>query len=417
MHVKTLLNYVSNFKGFVYKTPHLHREDNKLTVEVVPRKNSKPVCSRCGNSGPVYDHLPQRKFLMPPIWNIAVILLYSMRRVDCKTCSKVVVEQVPWSTGKSPVTKQFAAFLAHWARKMSWKETAVAFRVSWDIVADAVTWVVKWGLDHRNLDHITAIGVDEIQYHNGQNYLTLVYQIDKHCRRLLWIGKERKKETLYAFCDFLGDQRCKAIQFVCSDMWKPYISVIADRLGEAVHILDRFHIVANLNKAVDEVRRAEVKKLNDVNKPAYLKNSRWLFLKKKKNLRGKARTRLRALLDMNLRTVKAYLFKEDFDHLWSYKSPAWASTFIDDWTKDVMRHRSLPELKKFARTIRQHKELILNYFHAKKEFSSGIVEGFNNKAKLTIRKSYGFRSDELREMALYHTLGNLPVPEVTHRFV
>jgi len=202
-----------------------------------------------------------------------------------------------------------------------------------------------------------------------------------------------------------------------TDMWKAYISVIADRLGNAVHILDRFHIVANLNKAVDNVRRAEVKKLKAVGRPAYLKKSRWLFLKRKKNVRGKSRTRLNELLSMNLRTVKAYLFKEDFDHLWTYKCPTWAGLFIDQWTKDVMRHRSLPELKKFARTIRRYKPLILNYFHAKKEFSSGIVEGFNNKAKLTIRKSYGFRSDKLRKMALYHCLGNLPVPDVTHKFV
>jgi len=417
MHIKTLLNYVTNFKGFVFQDTRLDREGNRLLVQVVPRKNSKPVCSRCGRPGSTYDHLRQRHFFMPPIWNIAVILLYTMRRVDCKYCGRIIVEQVPWSTGKSPVTKQFATFLAFWARKLSWKETAESFRVSWDMVADAVSWVVQWGLAHRDLDNVTAIGVDEIQYHDGQNYLTLVYQIDKHCRRLLWIGKKRNKETLHAFCDFMGEQRCKAIQFVCSDMWQAYISVIADRLGNAVHILDRFHIVANLNKVVDEVRRSEVKKLKDDGKPAYLKKSRWLFLKKKKRVRGHARTRLRELLGMNLRTVKAYLFKEDFDHLWTYKSPAWASTFIDDWTRDVMRHRSLPELKKFARTIREHKELILNYFHAKKEFSSGIVEGFNNKAKLTIRKSYGFRSDRLRETALYHTLGNLPVPEITHRFV
>lgn len=417
MHIKTLLNHVTNFKGFVFQDPELCREKNTLQVQVLPRKNSRPVCSRCGQPGSVYDHLEQRHFYLPPIWNIAVVLLYTMRRVACRNCGKVIVEQLPWSTGKSPVTKQFAAFLSFWARKMSWKETAVCFRVSWDIVADAVAWVVQWGLAQRNLDNVTAIGVDEIQYHNGQNYLTLVYQIDKHCRRLLWIGKERKKETLHAFCDFMGEQRCKAIQFVCSDMWKAYISVIADRLGDAVHILDRFHIVANLNKAVDEVRRAEVKRLKDENKPAYLKNSRWLFLKRMKRLRGHARSCLKELLNMNLRTVKAYLFKEDFDHLWTYKSPAWASTFIDDWTRDVMRHRSLPELKKFAQTIREHKDLILNYFHAKKQFSAGIVEGFNNKAKLTIRKSYGFRSDRLREIALYHSLGDLPVPEVTHRFV
>ncbi len=90
--------------------------------------------------------------------------------------------------------------------------------------------------------------------------------------------------------------------------------------------------------------------------------------------------------------------------------------FIVEGIKDVMRHRSLPELKKFAHTIREHKELILNYFRAEKEFSSGIVEGFNNKAKLTVRKSYGFRSDKIRETVLYHALGDLPLPLTARRF-
>ena len=257
MYVKTLLNYVTKFKGFVFQTPRLCRKNNKLIVPVKPLKNSKPRCSQYGKPGSVYDQLHQREFLLPLIWNIMVALIYTMRRVNCRNCGKIVVEQVLWATGKSPITKQFAVFLAFWARKLSWKETAVSFRVSWDLVADAVTWVVQWGLAHRNIDNMTAIGVDEIQYNKGHKYLTLVYQIDKHCRRLLRIGKDHKKETLHAFCDFMGAQRCKAIHFVCSDMWKAYISVIADRLGNAVHILDRFHIVANLNKAVDNVRRSE----------------------------------------------------------------------------------------------------------------------------------------------------------------
>ena len=151
-------------------------------------------------------------------------------------------------TGKSPVTKQFAAFLAYWARKLSWTDTANLFRTSWDIVADSVTWVVEWGLANRNIDDVTAIGVDQIQYHSGHNYLTLVYQIDKDCRRLLWIGKERKKKTLYAFCDFMGKKRCQSIEFVCSDMWKAYITVIADRFSNAVHVLGQFHIVAHLKE-------------------------------------------------------------------------------------------------------------------------------------------------------------------------
>ena len=60
--------------------------------------------------------------------------------------------------------------------------------------------------------------------------------------------------------------------------------------------------------------------------------------------------------------------------------------------------------------LRAHRELLLNYFKAQKEFSSGIVEGFNNKAKVTMRKSYGFRTFRITELALYHALGKLPEP-------
>ena len=242
MHLKTLLNYTTKYNSFVFQNSQLCSDTNRILVLVVPRKNSKPVCSRCHKTGSVYDHLNQREFLLPPIWNIAVILLYTMRRVNCRHCDKVVIEQLPWATGKSPVTKQFAAFLAFWARKLSWTDT--------------------------------AIGVDEIQYRGGHKYLTLVYQIDKHCRRLLWIGKDRKKKTLYAFCDFLGTKRCEAIEFVCSDMWRAYITVIGERFDNAVHVLDRFHIVGHLNKDVDNGRRSEVKKLKAAGEPAYLKKCR-----------------------------------------------------------------------------------------------------------------------------------------------
>ena len=416
MDIKVLLNHVIKFKGFVFGKTTIDREANKLVVEVVPRKNSRPVCSCCGNPGSTYDHLKRREFMLPPIWGVMVVLLYSMRRVNCAHCKGVKVESVPWSTGKSLVTVQLACFLGKWTRYLSWKEVASIFHVSWDMVASAVTWVVNWGLAHRDLDGIKAIGVDEIQYKKGHKYLTLVYQLDAGQKRLLWLGKGRAKAILERFFDFLGEHRCKKIEFVCSDMWKAYLEVIKERLSHAVHVLDRFHIVAHLNKAVDDVRRQEVARLNKEKKPAYLKNTRWIFLKKASNLKEKALNRLKELLQLNLVTVKAYLAKEAFDNLWDCPDAASASRFIDDWTRDVMHHHDLPQMKKFVKMIRSHKELILNYFRAKKEYSSGTVEGFNNKAKLTFRKSYGFRSDLYREVALYHSLGKLPVPDITHKF-
>ena len=104
MDIKVHLNHVTKFKGFVFGKTTFDREANKLVVEVVPRKNSRPVCSSCGNPGSAYDHLKPREFQMPPIWGIGVMLLYSMRRVNCAHCKGVKVQSVPWSTGKSPVT-------------------------------------------------------------------------------------------------------------------------------------------------------------------------------------------------------------------------------------------------------------------------------------------------------------------------
>ena len=152
-------------------------------------------------------------------------LLYSLRRVDFRRCQAVVVEEVPWGDGKRTLTRAYMLFLARWARRLSWKETAEAFRTSWEKVFDAVEHVVTFGLEHRKLGAIDAIGVDEIQYAKGHKYLTLVYQIDLDVTRLLWVGKERTIESFRGFFTTIGDEVASKIVFVCSDMWEPYLKV------------------------------------------------------------------------------------------------------------------------------------------------------------------------------------------------
>ena len=143
--------------------------------------------------------------------------------------------------------------------------------------------------------------------------------------------------------------------------------------------------------------------------------TRWCILKRKANLTSQQKFRLRDLLRYNLQTVRAYLLKEDFQRFWDYNSPTWAGLYLDFWIQQTMRSRIAP-MKKIAKTLRVHRELILNYFKAKKQFSSGVVEGLNNKVKVTMRKSYGFRTFHITELALYHALGKLPEPELTHEF-
>jgi transposase len=260
MELVTILNHCHHFRGFVYQSTHFVRDQNIMEIVVRPRQGSAAVCSGCHQPAPGYDHLPERRFEFIPFWGILVFLLYCMRRVNCPGCG-IVVEEVPWGAGKHQLTKAYMLFLARWARKLSWKETAETFHSSWDKVRDAVEYIVQWGLEHRTLAPIRAIGVDEIQYAKGHKYLTLVYQIDAGLTRLLWVGKERTIESFEGFFTLIGTELASRIEFVCSDMWEPYLKVVREKCSQALNILDRFHIVAKMNKALDEMRAAEYRRM------------------------------------------------------------------------------------------------------------------------------------------------------------
>lgn len=416
MLIKTILNKIEKFKSFVYKKIYCEKvgKEEALIIELSARENSKGRCAVCGKKCPCYDRQPCRDYEYVPLWGIKVYFRYCARRVNCKK-DGVHVEQIPWSSGKERLTKSYQIFLARWAKRLSWKEVASIFRTSWESVYRAVGWVVNYGLLHRQWEGIEQIGVDEIAVFKGHEYLTMVYQLDKGCRRLLWCGEERRVKSLLRFFRAFGKERCAKLKFVCSDMWKPYLKVIRKKAVNALNILDKFHIMKKFNEAIDETRRQEVKKLTAQEKENVLAKGRWLLLKKAINLTQKQTCRLSQLLKINLSSVKAYLLREDFQRFWSYQSSSWAGKFLDDWVKRTMRSK-LGSMKKVAKMLTSHKELILNWFRAGGELSSGTVEGLNNKAKLAIRKAYGFKTLKCLQIALYHQLGELLEPPWTHRF-
>ena len=415
LKLKTLLNLKESYSGFVYKDVRLNKKKNsqRIEIKVEARQGSKGVCSGCGEKRPGYDRLSQREFIHVPLWGLIVVLLYCMRRLQCPTCG-IIVETVPWSDGKSPITKGYAWFLSEWAKLLSMQEVARQFKSSWHHVFTAVSMAVVWGRERMDLTGITAIGVDEIHWAKS-SFMTLVYQIDNHCKRLLWCGEKRTQKTINAFFSWFGEQRSLSLKFVCSDMWKPYLKAISQYATNALNILDRFHISQKLSEAIDKVRASETKSLVTKGKDVILKHSRWALLKNPENLTDNQKIKLKDLLSCNLKTIRAYLLKEHFKSFWEYTSATWAGKFLDEWCTKVMRSRLEP-MKKVAKTIRSHKQLILNWFEAKNKISLGAVEGQNNKAKVVIRKSYGFKTAEILQISLYHKLGKLPVPKLAHRY-
>lgn len=422
LQIKTILNQVQRFVGFVYREVRLRSWRGKpicIDITLEPHAGIRRKCSQCRQPAPTYDRLPQRSWLFVPLWGIPTWLWYTPRRVSCAVHG-VVVEHMPWNEGKRPVAHAMMCFLARWARRLSWLEVARTFQTSWEMVYRSVEWFVEWGLAHRELRGVTAIGVDEIHWGQGKradNFLTVIYQIDAECRRLLWVGQRRTQATLRRGLQTLGPQVIVGIGFVCSDMWKPYLQVIAQQIGQACHVLDRFHITSHLNQAVDQVRRGESSRLRSRGRKEAekLKHLRWSLLRRGSRVRGRARQKLNLLLASKLATARAWELKEAFAHFWQYKSEMWAGAFLDGWCARAMRSRLEP-MKKVARMLRTHEPLILNWFRAKGEISSGAVEGLNNKIRVVTRRSYGFRTYQAMEIALYHNLGRLPEPESTHEF-
>jgi transposase len=411
MQLKTILNQVAKQPGFVFESVELVRgASGTLSLRVVleARRRSRPICSCCMRKRPGYDRLAERRFEFVPLWNIPVRFAYAPRRVECPRCG-IVVEAMPWAAGKSPITVTFAWFLADWAKALSWTETARRFGASWHVVFSAVRHAVEWGRAHQNLDGIYSIGIDEIRWKKGYKFLTLVYQIDHGCKRLLWIGRDRTATGVEAFFDWLGDTRSKAIRFIASDMWRAFLLVARKRASAAVHVLDRFHVAKLFNDAIDRLRRHEAWVLRKRGDRVTLTHARWVLLKRAHRLNEKQRGRLAELLQTNLRTVRAYLLKEDFDAFWSYVSAYAAGRFLDRWITTALRSR-IPFVLTLAATLRRYRPLLLNWFRARNAFAMGAVEGFNNKARVTTKLAYGFRSYEHAEIALFHRLGRLPEP-------
>ena len=221
--LKNVLRRVHPIKGFVYDSvgwdPVVAQV---LRAEVREREGSRGRCSGCGGKAPGYDRHPPRQWRFVPLWGIAVWLVYAPRRVDCPRCG-VTIEEVPWAKGKLRLCEVFRLFLAQWARRLSWAETAGAFGVAWADVYSALKWVVHYGIENRDLSGVEALGVDEVHVGKKGKFWTLVYQIDERCKRLLWIGNDRTEATFDEFFEIFGEEFCRGIRFLCSDMWRPYL--------------------------------------------------------------------------------------------------------------------------------------------------------------------------------------------------
>ena len=407
MRIETLVKETLDLQGF--RVGRVDGGTDEIVVRIVADGRYAPRCGECGEKAKYRDERRERRYRHVPLWGIPVTLVYTLRRVRCKGCG-LRVEAVPWAEGKQRFTRAMSVTMAEWAKLLPWSHVARMFGCSWSTVQQAVKAVVAYGRERQELDGLTHIGVDEIARKRGHVYMTVVYDLKKS--RLVWVGDGRTRETLERFFDFLGEDRSKRLEAVCCDMWRSYVNAVRARAPQALIVFDKFHIVSHLGKAVNEVRREEIREKGQAHKDL-VKNSRYLWLKNPWNLTGGQAERLATLVRLNTEVHRAYLLKEMFRRFWEYKRPGWAKRFLKLWCAWAVG-TGLSPLRKFARTMLRHMDDILNYFRAR--ITNGAVEGMNNKAKVVMRRAYGLRTAESCATNLYHCLASLPMPELSHRF-
>jgi transposase len=315
-----------------------------------------------------------------------VALRYTLRRVHCRRCG-VVIEMVPWAEPKAGFTRDFEDHVAYLAQQASQTTVATTMRIAWRTVGDIIERTMSRRCDPNLLDGLEHIGIDELSYRRHHEYVTVV--VDHVSQRVVWAHEGKNAETLGHFFDDLGPERAACIKTATLDMSAAYIDAVSTRVPQATLVFDRFHVQRLVQDALDEVRRDEVRALEDAGERAGLKKTRWALLKNPWNLSAVEAERLVMIQKDNRRLYRAYLLKSSLSDILGRRQVNVVREKLEQWIIWAIRSRLKP-FKKAAKTIRKYIDGIVAIVTT--GLNNGRTEGLNGKIRVITRRAYGFHS-------------------------
>jgi transposase len=324
-------------------------------------------------------------------------LQFERWRVKCPRCGGVHVEQLDWLANNPRYTQRYALHVGKLCREMSNKAVAELEHLHDSTVKELDKLYMLQQVARAGMPAPRAIGVDEISIRKGHDYRVVVSDLERG--RPIWVGgKGRKEVDLDQFFSALGPAKSARIELAVMDMWKAFRNSVGRNAPQARIIFDKFHIMRHLCDALDAVRKSEYRRLSGKDR-AYIKGQRYTLLSNRENLTLKGREALKKLLAANKRLNTAYLLKESFGQLWSYRSERGARAFLERW-KDSLKWQRLEPYRKFVAMIEKHWEGIASYCHPENKVSLGLVEGLNNKIRVLQRRAYGYRDEEYLKLKI-----------------
>ena len=320
-----------------------------------------------------------------------VYLRVEVRRVQCKSCGPVKRERLDFLAANPFSTKRFAHYVGRRCRAATIKEIAEELYLDWDTVKALEKQYMAAQLAKAGTPGPKVIGLDAISIRKGHTYRIVVSDLIRG--RAIWFGGEDRSEaSMGQFYDWLGKRKAAGLRLAVMDMWKPFRNATTTSAPQAAILFDKFHIMCHLGAALDEVRKAEYRRLSGKDR-RYIKGQKYTLLSHRENLTSEARQSLKVLLAVNKRLNTAYLLKESFGQLWDYEREGWARRFFENWRASLKWQRLKP-YEKFAEMIDRHWDGIAAYCLPENKVSLGFVEGLNNKIRVIQRRAYGLRDEE-----------------------
>lgn len=368
----------------------------RIVLRLRPVDGAEKRCGGCGEVVGAVHETTERRVRDLPILDAATYLIVPRARLLCPRCGPTI-EAVPWLDRYARMTTRFAENVARLAAVLPIQHVAKLYGLSWDTVRSIDRASMEARLGPIDLTGVRRIAIDEFAIQKGHRYATSV--VDPTNKRVLWVGRGRRREDLRPFFELLGPEGCAALEVAVMDMSEAYEQETRRHCPQAAIVYDLFHVVAKFGReVVDRVRVDETNRIaraagpnaGIVRRRRVIKGTRWLLLRNQENLTKGERVRLREVLAANRHLWVVYVLKDELKELWRYKYAAAAMRAWEDWHGWAMRSR-IPALVKFARNLKPKLPGILA--HCRYPLHTGLLEGINNKIKVLKRMAYGFRDD------------------------
>ena len=332
---------------------------------------------------------------------LRIFLAIELRRVGCRSCGAVKRERLDFLADNPRYTKRFAFYVGRRCRSATIKDIAEELHLDWHTVKDLEKQYMRAQLRRAGMPGPTVIGIDEVSIRKGHTYRIVVSDLVR--QRPIWFGAtDRSEASMDEFFPWLGARKSAGIRLAVMDMWKAFRNSTQRHAPQASILFDKFHVLRHLGEALDQVRKSEYARLAGKDR-RFIKGQKYTLLAHRENLTLEGRRSLKLLLAANKRLNTAYLLKESFGQLWSYRREGWARRFFENW-RDALKWQRLKPFEKFAAMIERHWEGIAAYCQPENKVALGFVEGLNNKIRVIQRRAYGLRDEEYLRLKILTTM-------------